>query len=86
MKPMQLKALAVSTSILHTACERARSSGRRKGSSEMCRHGVRRDVSSAMLKRREEQSERREQSERVDGVVGGRERGCRPLANPPHSA
>jgi hypothetical protein len=48
LKPMQLKALAVATSILHTACERDRSSGRRTASSEMYRPGVRRVVSSAM--------------------------------------
>ena len=48
LKPMQLKALAVATSSLHTACERDRSSGRRTASSEMCRPGVRRVVSSAM--------------------------------------
>ena len=48
LKPMQLKALAVATSSLHTACERDRSSGRRTASSEMCRPGVRRVASSAM--------------------------------------
>ena len=58
LKPMQLKALAVATSSLHTACERDRSSGRRTASSEMCRPGVRRVVSRAMPKSRETPEDR----------------------------
>eukprot|EP00964_Phaeocystis_antarctica_P145717 scaffold111832_cov51-Phaeocystis_antarctica.AAC.3 len=72
---MQLKALAVSTSSLHTACARARSSGGRRtaSSEERCRHGVRRDVSSAMLKRREQQSV----GETRAAERARRRRGCR---------